>query len=100
MIKIGTRLESQVCDTQVIVVAASESLGELRCGGVEMVVIGATKRSGAVLAEAYADPVTLGKRYVTDDGAEVLVTKPGRGALSIGAEVLRPKESKALPASD
>ena len=33
MIKNGTRLQSQVCNTQVIVVRAAQSLDELRCGG-------------------------------------------------------------------
>ena len=32
MIKNGTRLQSQVCDTQVIVVRSSESLDDLRSG--------------------------------------------------------------------
>ena len=37
MIKNGTRLASQVCDTQVIVVRSADSLDDLRCGGVPMV---------------------------------------------------------------
>ena len=37
MIKNGTRLQSQVCDTQVIVVKAADSLEDLRAGGVPMV---------------------------------------------------------------
>ena len=36
MIKNGTRLASQVCDTQVIVVRSAESLDDLRCGGAPM----------------------------------------------------------------
>lgn len=32
MIKNGTRLQSQVCDTQVIVVRSADSLDDLRCG--------------------------------------------------------------------
>ena len=40
MIKNGTRLASQVCDTQVIVVRSTDSLDDLRCGGVPMVPIG------------------------------------------------------------
>ena len=45
MIKNGTRLASQVCDTQVIVVRSADTLDDLRCGGVPMVAIGA-ERSG------------------------------------------------------
>ncbi len=37
MIKTGTRLQSQVCDTQVIVVRSSGSLDDLRAGGVPMI---------------------------------------------------------------
>ena len=36
MIKNGTRLQSQVCDTQVIVVRSGDSLDVLRAGGVAM----------------------------------------------------------------
>ncbi len=45
MIKNGTRLQSQVCDTQVIVVRSADSLDDLRAGGVPMVPIG-TDASG------------------------------------------------------
>ena len=41
MIKNGTRLQSQVCDTQVIVVRSADSLDDLRAGGAPMVPIGA-----------------------------------------------------------
>ncbi|VBA46446.1 hypothetical protein [Mycobacterium pseudokansasii] len=98
MIKNGTRLASQVCDTQVIVVRTTESLDDLRCGGVPMVAIGA-ERSGQ-LDPAFADGSVMGKRYVDDNGAEVLVTKPGAGSLSVGDTKLHLKEVKPLPASD
>jgi hypothetical protein len=42
----------------------------------------------------------MGKRYVDDGGAEVLVTKAGAGSLSIGTTPLEIKEAKPLPASD
>ena len=42
----------------------------------------------------------MGKRYVDESGAEVLVTKAGAGTLSIGASPLTLKEAKPLPASD
>ncbi|BDN80353.1 hypothetical protein MPS_4189 [Mycobacterium pseudoshottsii JCM 15466] len=45
MIKNGTRLASQVCDTQVIVVRSADTLDDLRCGGAPMVEIG-VQRSG------------------------------------------------------
>lgn len=98
MIKNGTRLQSQVCDTQVIVVRAADSLDDLRCGGAPMVAIGAG-RSGE-LDPAFADGNLMGKRYVDEGGAEVLVTKAGAGTLTIGQTVLALKEAKPLPASD
>ena len=45
MIKNGTRLQSQVCDTQVIVVRSADSLDDLRAGGVPMVPIGTRRFS-------------------------------------------------------
>lgn len=98
MIKTGTRLQSQVCDTQVIVVKCADSLDDLRCGGAPMVALGA-ERAGEI-DPALAEGTLMGKRYVDDEGAEVLVTKAGTGTLSIGAIPLSRKEAKPLPASD
>ncbi|BBX56510.1 hypothetical protein TM48_01044 [Mycobacterium shottsii] len=98
MIKNGTRLASQVCDTQVIVVRSADTLDDLRCGGAPMVEIG-VQRSGQLDPE-FADGSVLGKRYVDEAGAELLVTKPGAGSLSVGATKLALKEVKPLLASD
>ncbi len=98
MIKNGTRLTSQVCDTQVIVVRSADSLDDLRCGGAPMVALGA-EHSGE-LDPALADGNAMGKRYVDETGAEVLVTKAGAGTLTIGQTALSLKEAKPLPASD
>nr|WP_090340324.1 hypothetical protein [Mycolicibacterium malmesburyense]CRL69404.1 hypothetical protein CPGR_01237 [Mycolicibacterium malmesburyense] len=100
MIKNGTRLQSQVCDTQVIVVRSADSLDDLRAGGAPMVPIDAEKDAGAQLDPAFADGNAMGKRYVDDNGAEVLVTKAGAGTLSVGTTPLSLKEAKPLPASD
>ena len=100
MIKNGARLQSQVCDTQVIVVKATASLDELHCGGRPMAAIGADKSDDATIDPAFADGSIMGKRYVDDAGAEVLVTKAGAGTLSIGTTALTLKEAKPLPASD
>ncbi|MDV3124522.1 hypothetical protein M1247_06325 [Mycobacterium sp. 21AC1] len=100
MIKNGTRLQSQVCDTQVIVVKASESLDDLRCGGQPMVPMGADRPVGASPDPAFADGNAMGKRYVDDADAEVLVTKAGAGTLTVGTVTLALKEAKPLPASD
>jgi hypothetical protein len=103
MIKNGTRLQSQVCDTQVIVVRSADSLDDLRAGGAPMVPIG--QESTAASSEYSLDPALsdgnlMGKRYVDENGAEVLVTKAGKGTLSVGTTALTVKEAKPLPASD
>ncbi len=100
MIKNGTRMQSQVCDTQVIVVRSSDSLDDLRAGGAPMVPLGDTIDSALTLDESLADGALMGKRYVDDNGAEVLVTKAGAGTLTVGATPLSLKEAKPLPASD
>ncbi|MBX7433346.1 hypothetical protein JDV09_14670 [Mycobacterium sp. Y57] len=103
MIKNGTRLQSQVCDTQVIVVRSADSLDDLRAGGAPMVPIGSEGSavdSGLSIDAALSDGNLMGKRYVDDGGAEVLVTKAGAGTLSIGSTPLALKEAKPLPASD
>ena len=100
MIKNGTRLQSQVCDTQVIVVRSADSLDDLRAGGVPMVALDGDKSADAKLDPDFADGNVMGKRYVDENGAEVLVTKAGAGTLSIGTTALNLKEAKPLPASD
>ncbi|OFB37146.1 hypothetical protein BA059_20735 [Mycolicibacterium sp. (ex Dasyatis americana)] len=100
MIKNGTRLQSQVCDTQVIVVRASEALDDLRIGGAAAIALDATPDASLTIDDALAEGALMGKRYVDAQGAEVLVTKAGKGTLSVGATPLQIKEAKPLPASD
>ena len=100
MIKNGTRLRSQVCDTQIIVVKAAASLDDLRCGGQPMLALDADRPDGLTPDANFADGTTMGKRYVDDGDAEVLVTKAGAGSLSVGTTPLVIKEAKPLPASD
>lgn len=100
MIKNGTRLQSQVCDTQVIVVRTADSLEDLRAGGAPMIPLDSDKDTALTLDPAQSGGNAMGKRYVDDAGAEVLVTKAGAGTLSIGSTPLALKEAKPLPASD
>lgn len=100
MVKTGTRLQSQVCDTQVIVVRSSDSLDDLRAGGVPMIPLDAEKSADVQLDPAFAGGTVMGKRYVDEAGAELLVTKAGAGSLSIGTIPLEQKTAKPLPASD
>lgn len=98
--KSGSRLESQVCDTQVIVIRATDALAGLCCGGAPMVALGDEKSAGAVLDPGFAAGATLGKRYVHDSGAEILVTRGGAGTLAVDGAPLGVKNAKPLPASD
>lgn len=100
MIKNGARLQSQVCDTQVIVVRSADSLDDLRVGGAPVVPIGGDVDASLTIDPNLSDGTLLGKRYVDDSGAEVLATKAGEGTLSIGTTPLVIKDAKPLPASD
>lgn len=100
MIKNSTRLQSQVCDTQVIVVRSADSLDDLRAGGALMVPVGTETVAGTTMDPDFSSGTIMGKRYVDDGVAEVLVTKAGEGSLSIGATPMSIKEVKPLPASD
>ncbi|WP_280258876.1 hypothetical protein [Nocardia wallacei] len=100
MVKNGTRLRSQVCDTEVIVVKATDGLDDLRAGGVPMIPLDGEPAAGATPDPNLTDGNQLGKRYVDESGAEVLVTKAGAGTLSVGVTPLTLKEAKPLPASD
>lgn len=100
MIRNGSRLRSQVCDGMVIVVKSTESLDDLRCGGVPMIPVGTEPTPGLALDNAFSGGAVMGKRYTDASGAEVLVTKGGSGSLSVGEIPLELKESKTLPASD
>ncbi|MBX7453889.1 hypothetical protein GR927_38445 [Mycolicibacterium sp. 3033] len=100
MIKNGTRMQSQVCETQVIVVRSADSLDDLRAGGAPMVPLGDAVDPALTLDESLGGGSLMGKRYVDDGGAEVLVTKAGAGTLTVGATPLSLKEAKPLPASD
>jgi hypothetical protein len=99
-LKAGTRIQSAVCATEVMVIQAPEGEVELRCGGAPMLEIGAEKSGDAVDPGAAAG-TQIGKRYVDADGTiELLCTKPGDGSLSLGGTALMLKEAKPLPASD
>ena len=98
--KSGSRLRSQVCDTQVIVVKVADGLADLRCGGAPMVALDAEKDASLVLDPGLSDGAVMGKRYIDDDGAELLVTKAGAGTLAVGDTPMSLKEAKPLPASD
>ena len=99
-LKAGARVQSAVCNTEVMVVQAPDGDIELKCGGAPMLELGIDKPSGSVDAGA-AGGTQIGKRYVNEAGdLELLCTKPGEGSLALGDVLLSTKEAKALPSSD
>jgi hypothetical protein len=99
-LKPGTRLRSQVCSTEVIVVKAPAGDVDLACGGAPMVPLDAAAGVGSVDG-AHRAGTLLGKRYADESGGlEVLCTKAGEGSLSLGGAPLPVKEAKPLPSSD
>ena len=95
--KPGSKLKSQVCDTEVMVIRAGS--GSVECGGAAMgddkpVVPGA-------LSDDFAGGSLIGKRYVDAAGTfELLCVKGGKGVLAIDGTALTIKDTKPLPASD
>jgi len=98
-VKPGSKFQSTVCTTEVIVVKGAGEL-DLSCGGAPMAAAGTAEVSGAPAADA-AGGTLLGKRYSDDDGTvELLCTKAGDGSLAVGGAALDLAEAKTLPASD
>ena len=97
----GLRLESATCDTQVVVVKAPKDDPDvdLRCGGEPLRELGS---GGDRVAPSNTGEATLmGKRYADEElGLEVLCTKGGDGALTVGDTPLLVKGAKPLPSSD
>ena len=99
-LKSGTRLQSLVCDAQVIVVRAPAGDVDLRCGGEPMAPVDEPVERRPLPADP-GEGTLMGKRYADADvGIEILCTKPGKGTLTIGAEPLPLKDAKPLPSSD
>jgi hypothetical protein len=97
----GDRLRGSADSTEVIVVRPADDDVDLRCGGHPMLEFGAESGDRPTIEPTYGGGTQLGKRYVHESsGLEVLCTKPGDGSLSVGAEPLELKGTKALPSSD
>ena len=95
--KPGSKLKSQACDTEVMVIRCGA--GQIECGGVEM---GDAKPAEAGTPNAdHANGSLMGKRYVDAAGTvELLCVKAGKGSLSVDGVALTIKDAKPLPASD
>jgi hypothetical protein len=99
-LKVGSRLRSAVCTTEVMVVRAPADDVELTCGGAPMAAPDAVPE-GLTIDPELAGGSQLGKRYADEElGLEVLVTKAGDGTLCVNGTVLPIKGAKGLPASD
>ena len=100
-LKVGSRLRSSVCSTEVMVVAAPDADVDLRCGGAPLVDLDASPAAGAQLDPAAKGGSLIGKRYVNQAGTlELLCTKPGEGSLAADGAALSVKGAKPLPSSD
>ena len=101
-LKPGSRLRSQVCATEVVIIRLPSTPVDLRCGGEPMVSIDPQTPEKGTPAAGFDGGSQLGKRYtaVEVDGLEVLVTRAGSGSLSNGDAVLVVKQAKQLPSSD
>jgi hypothetical protein len=99
-LKVGGRLFSDVCATEMIVVKAPATPVALTIGGVAPVT-SADQRTGATLVGGHDTGAKIGKRYVDESGSlELLCTKGGDGVPALDGVVLGLKEAKALPTSD
>ncbi len=100
-IKTGSRMRSQVCATEVMVIGAPAGDMEVTCGGVPMIDMSETPADGLSIADGADQGTVLGKRYANEAAdLELLCTKPGDGSLGANGEALSLKEAKALPSSD
>ena len=100
-LKPGTRLRSAVCKTEVVVVRAPGESVDLRCGGYALVGVAEPLPGDIELDARFAGGTMLGKRYTDEAGTlELLCTKAGAGALSIGDVPMQLSGAKPLPASD
>ena len=95
--KPGTKLNSVVCDTQVVIISGGAVVPD--CGGVPMAEESPAEQG--THDAAFNEGTLMGKRYVDADGSiEILCVKPGEGSLSLGGVALTTKDAKPLPSSD
>lgn len=95
--KPGSKLKSQVCDVEIMIIRAGS--GQIECGGVAM----AEDKPDTLAAidAQHSGSTLMGKRYVDGAGTmELLCVKGGAGSLSVDGIPLVMKDAKPLPASD
>jgi hypothetical protein len=100
-VKPGKRYRSAVCDAELVVVKAPAGEVDLRSGGHPVVPVDDERPEGLGVEAGFEGELLVGKRYTDEAGTiEVLCTKAGASALSIGDELLSRKDAKPLPSSD
>ncbi|MCW0214444.1 MAG: hypothetical protein OJJ54_13880 [Pseudonocardia sp.] len=98
--KPGQRVRSVTCDGQFVVVRPAADDIELTCGGAPVADLG-SEPATAPLDPGRAGGTLPGKRYGHPaSGLEIMCTKPGKGSLAVGTDVLEPVLAKPLPSSD
>jgi hypothetical protein len=98
----GARFRSAVCDTEVVIVRPpADAAAILACGGMPMLPRGEQLDGPVSIRDGHDAGTVLGKRYgLSDDPVELLVTKSGKGSLSLSGRLLQTKDPKLLPSSD
>ena len=100
-LKAGARLRSVTSDAEVVVVRTPGGEVDLRSGGHPMVPLDDGEVGRVAVEPGFEEGILIGKRYTDGTGdLEILCTKPGDAALSLGDEVLTLKDAKPLPSSD
>ncbi len=99
-LKTGARLQSTVCNAEVMIITAPAQDVSLSCGGAAMAAAGSDVEKGEIDSDHQLG-VQIGKRYVDEDSTlELLCIKPGEGSLALDGATLLLKDSKKLPKSD
>lgn len=100
-IKVGSKLTSTVCDTQIMVLRIPFDVAlAVTCGGAPMSADAQPARAGDP-APGAAEGTLAGKRYVdAAETMEFLCTRGGAGSLAVNGTALAVKTAKALPSSD
>lgn len=100
LLKVGARLRSAVCTTEIIVVKAPAREIEISCGGSPLLAMDEERPAAESLAQT-GEPTLLGKRYTNaEEDLEALCTKAGDGCLEVDGQPLTMKDAKPLPSSD
>lgn len=99
--KPGTRFRSATGDVEVIVIRAGTAETDLRCGGHAMLAASDPLPEGIRPEPGFDGGTQMGKRYTDATGdLELLCTKGGGAALSLGDVLLHLRDAKPLPSSD